>query len=532
MRLEAPDEDEVVQEVGGDVVGQGEALTGEEVTESGTVVEEGLRVPPVAVPPPPPPVATIPLLDPRQPPVVQAQPLEAQPLQAQPLQAQMLPMDSYGSMGDPYGQAQGYADPQAGVLQGHAPVQRLRSAKQGNSTFFIVIAALLMLGIGIALFFGLARKPAGPPEGDGVIAKVDQVSGEVLLRREAGQEVKLEMGFDLRENDVIIVREGSARVAYVAEKTYLHIRSGSEVTLGQQKGGKQVRLGLGELTVEAASQPVDQPMVVLAMNARITLRGTRVTVRSRVKQTLVEVAEGSVVVDRPSDGAMVQVGAGGWTLIGEQAPLEAWEFMSGVNFNGEAVLVDGGTWLSQQKAAGEGLKAEVVGKEGPPQSVKSTQPPLGYVPGDGGVRTMLMSKLAASNAKLEIKWPQENGRYQVFVWMLEDAGNAVRSLRLNVENKMVASSLGKEMTLGSWDRFGPYLADIKDGSLELLLSADPKFENKEPHVSGIALYRLAGTGTPPAAREVKGVGVLEVDPSPLNPGEPGTPPATVPTVPD
>ena len=163
VRLEAPDEDEVVQEVGGDVVGQGEALTGEEVTESGTVVEEGLRVPPVAVPPPPPPVATIPLLDPRQPPVVQAQPLEAQPLQAQPLQAQMLPMDSYGSMGDPYGQAQGYADSQAGVLQGHAPVQRLRSAKQGNSTFFIVIAALLMLGIGIALFFGLARKPAGPP---------------------------------------------------------------------------------------------------------------------------------------------------------------------------------------------------------------------------------------------------------------------------------------------------------------------------------------------------------------------------------
>ena len=104
-------------------------------------------------------------------------------------------------------------------------------------------------------------------------------------------------------------------------------------------------------------------MVVLAMNARITLRGTRVTVRSRVKQTLVEVAEGSVVVDRPSDGAMVQVGAAGWTLIGEQAPLEAWEFMSGVNFNGEAVLVDGGTWLSQQKAAGEGLKAEVVGKQ-------------------------------------------------------------------------------------------------------------------------------------------------------------------------
>ena len=237
-------------------------------------------------------------------------------------------------------------------------------------------------------------------------------------------------------------------------------------------------------------------------------------------------------VDRPSDGAVVQVAAGGWTLVGEQAPLEAWEFMSGVNFNGEAVLVDGGAWLSQEKAAGEGLKVEMVGKEGPPQSVKSNQPPLGYVPGDGGVRSMLMSKVAASNAKMEIKWPQENGRYQVFVWMLEDAGNAVRSLRLNVENEKVPESLGKEMTLGSWDRFGPYLADVKDGSLELLLSADSKFENKEPHVSGIAIYRLAGTGAPPAAREAKGVGVLEVEPGPLNPGDPGGSRATVPTVPD
>ena len=389
-----------------------------------------------------------------------------------------------------------------------------------------------MLGIGIALFVGLTRKPAGPPEGDGVIAKIDQVTGEVMLRREVGQEVQVELGFELRENDVIIVREGSVRVAYVAEKTYLHIRPGSEVTLGQQRGGKQVRLGLGELTVEAAAQPAGQPMVVRSMNARIALEGTRVTVRSKSKETLVEVAEGLVQVDRPSDGAVVQVAAGGWTLVAEEAPLEAWDFMAGVNFNGEAVLVDGGTWLSQQKAEGAGLKVAMVGREGPPQQVKVTQPPLGYVPGDGGVRSMLMSKMVAGNAKLEIKWPQENGRYQVFVWMLEDAGNEVRSLRLNVENRMVASSLGKEMMLGSWNRFGPYLADIKDGSLELLLSADSKFQSNEAHVSGLAIYRLAGTGAPPAATEVKGLGVLEVNPGPLNPGDEGKPPATEPTVPD
>ena len=62
--------------------------------------------------------------------------------------------------------------------------------------------------------------------------------------------------------------------------------------------------------MEAAAQPVGKPMVIRSMNARITLKGTRVTVHSQAKETLVEVAEGSVQVDRPKDGAMVQVRAG------------------------------------------------------------------------------------------------------------------------------------------------------------------------------------------------------------------------------
>jgi len=494
------------------------------------------QVPRAAVPPPPPksppfPVATIALHDSCQP----------QGGQARPLQAQIWPSEPYGqSYGDggptnPYGygvdlvQGYGYADPHPGTVQGQSPPRRLRSASKSNPTVFIVIAVVLMIGIVGALFFGLTRKTPGPPEGDGVIAKVDSVVGEGVITRELGREINLRSGLELREGDVITVREGSARVAYLEEKTYLHIRSGSEVTLEKQKDGKQLRLGLGKLTVEAASQPAGKPMVIRSMNARITLKGTRVTVRSRAKETLVEVAEGSVQVDRPTDGAMVQVRAGGWTRVGEQALPLAWEFMAGVNLNGGEVAVDGGTWMSYAQAQSAGLKVEVAGKDVPAQAATSLQQPLGYIAGPG-LRGMLMSKVSVNNAKLSIRWPQEEGRYQVFVWMMEDEGNSVRSLRLNVMGKPVAKELGKEQTLGAWNRFGPYVADVKDGSLDLLLSPDSKFQNKEPHLSGFAIYRLAGTGPPVQLKKEEGVGAIEVDSVPA--GESGRPPAVVPTVPD
>jgi len=241
------------------------------------------------------------------------------------------------------------------------------------------------------------------------------------------------------------------------------------------------------------------------------------------------VAEGSVQVDRPKDGAMVQVRAGGWTRVGEQALPQAWEFMAGVNLNGGEVAVDGGTWMSHAQAQAAGLKVDVAGKDAPAQAATSLQQPLGDVTGPG-LRGMLMSKVSVNNAKLSIKWPQENGRYQVYMWMMEDGGNSVRSLRLNVMGKPVAKELGKEQTLGAWNRFGPYVADVKDGSLDLLLSPDSKFQNKEPHLSGFAIYRLAGTGPPVQPQKARGVGVPEADSS--VPGERGRPPAVVPTVPD
>ena len=505
-------------------------------------VDSGPDTSPPPAPASPPPAPASPSPAPASPPPGPASPSPApvsqqshQPsaIPVRPLQAKIIPPEPgdpayeyFQNVVESYGQQYGAGNPNAGILQGQTPPQRLRSAKQSTSKVFVGIAILLSLGIIGALFFGMNRMTPRPSEGAGVIAKVDFIQGEAVLLRKVGGQSRLENGYDLREGDVITVREGFLRVAYVEEKTYLHMQSGSEITLEKQNKGKQVRVGRGVITLDVTPQPVGQPMVVLGGNARVTLESARVTVLSGAQATRVEVSEGSAEVVRPRDGATLQIIAGGWTEVNEQALPRAWSFLAGVNLNGGEVAVDGGEWLSYAKAQSEGFEVGIEGKEGSVETTISTQQPLGYVSG-AGLQGMLMSKVSVNNATMSLRWPRENGLYQVYVWMMEDEGNSVRSLRLNVENKKIPEELCKKQTLGAWNRYGPYRAEVKDGSLDLLLSANSKFQSKTPHLSGIAIYGLAGTGTIAELPEERAVGVLEVDSSFT-----GNNLATEPTVPD
>jgi len=279
-----------------------------------------------------------------------------------------------------------------------------------------------------------------------------------------------------------------------------------------------VRVTLGEVTVEAAPQPTGRPMVVNTSKAKVVLMGKKVTVREVSKETLVEVSAGKVRVERRHDGAKVKLGSGSWTIVSADQPLNAWEFVAGVNLNGDELTVGGNTWLSHTAAQGQGLKVEALGKT--PENRRSTEQPAGFVP-DAAVRTMLMSSVAAPGTKLALKWPLPSGRYQIFVWIMEDGGNQVRSLRLNVEEKLVEEAIGREQKLGEWNRFGPYSGKVADEVLDLLLSADHKFENRDPHLSGFAVYRIAGTGPPkpddPLAQPAGGAPFQIVPPEPLDP---------------
>ena len=492
-----------------------EAYEEEEVEE----VEE--RVRPAAVRQPPPPPEHLPSYTQAPPAAEVEERVRPAAVRQPPPPPEHLPSYTQAPPGaEVFGHAHG-----SGFARGHHGQPALRSATRSSPIVFIIIAVFLALAIGIALFIGLNREAELPPEGDSVIAKVDFLEGDVVYIREVG-EIELAPGVDLKEGDRINVRHGSVRIAYVGEKSYLHVRSGSEITIGDHQEGKEVRLSLGEVTVEAALQPIGKPMIVQSDNARATFLGAKVTMRSLGKETLVEVSQGTVLVERLRDRTSVQLGAGAWTLVSGAEPPLAWEFMAGVNLNGGEVEIDGNKWMSDAGAKTAGLQVTAIGKA--PEMRTSVQQPVGYVPSPG-LRSVLKSKVVASKTKLAIKWPQANARYQVFVWMLEDEGDSVRALRLNVEEKLVGSDLGKEQVLGGWNRFGPYQADVKDGVLDFLLSADSKFQNHDPHLSGIAIYRLGSGGAPVPAP------TSAVPAAPLVPARapsPGTPPAVVPTIPD
>jgi hypothetical protein len=295
--------------------------------------------------------------------------------------------------------------------------------------------------------------------------------------------------------DVLEVGQGALRVAYVGERTYLHVGAGSQIRFEDHGAGKRIRLLMGQVTAEAGPQPVGQPMVITTDHAIATLQGTKVTVRAVGRETLVEVAEGQVRVERKEGGSEVEVPAGAWALADSNDTLTAWEFVAGVNLNGETVEIGGNRWLSHAEAAQQGMEVGGIARE--IERRQAVEPPPGSLP-EAGLREVLMTSVAARSDRLTVKWPQPNGQYQVLAWIMEHEGNRVRSLRLNLEEKLVGEGLGKEQNVGEWNRFGPYPATIADGTLDLLMSADAKFQSHDPHLCGLAIYRRLGSLTPAA----------------------------------
>lgn len=486
-------------EPGAGEAGHPKLLTGQEAGRSDFSLQPGRKAtgPVHRVPPPPPATAASPRTG--QPGVTSPPPASSMPPPAPPAPAPPIPYQGGRGGGGLYG--------------GHHEQPVLRSAQQRSPVVAIVVMGLLVVGIGVALFVGLTReKPVAEAPATGV-ARVLLVDGMANLTRDLGK-LKVEADLDLMAGDVLEVGQGMVRIAYFNEKTYLHVGAGTQIRFEDHGKGKAVRLAMGELTVEATSQPASEPMVITTDQASVTLTGTKAALRAVSGETFVEVLEGSVEVERKSDSERVKVAAGAWAAVGSEGPLRAWEFVAAVNLNGEAEDIDGNRWLSFAEAQQQGLK--VAGIEREAEKRTSVETPKG-----GGAATglsnMLMSSVAAKSDRLSLTWPQPNGQYQIFVWFMEHEGDQVRSLRLNVEEKLVADELGKKQLLGEWQRFGPFPATITDGALDLLMSADAKFQSHDPHLSGLAVYRRAGSvpgeeegdGDGPAVESPEGGGPAE-----------------------
>jgi len=403
---------------------------------------------------------------------------------------------------------QGASDTASGLAAGderlkipkQAPQPVLKSAQRRTPVAAIVVAVVLVVGITVALLLGLSKEPPAP-EPIPVIARIHRSGDELLLRRESRTK-KIGKGTDLLPGDRLIVRSGEARVAYVEERTYLQLHPGSELVLDGDAARKTVDLELGRLAAEIAPQEAGRPMKLRTRHATVMVPAGRLTLHAQPALTEIHVLEGKAAVNRESDGATLRLEEGSCTLVRAEGPLKAWQFHSAVNLNGPAVEIGGRKWLSHSDAQYKGLRVE--GLEGEVTQKRSQQQPAGYLP-DPDLAAVLTTGVTVKGGRLVMAWPLPNDHYQVFVWILEDKGEkdreeGMRSLRLNLEEKLVAEALGEDQMQGDWTRFGPFPAHVEDESLDFLVSPGPGFPLRDPHLMGFAVYKPQGPGRP-APRE-------------------------------
>ncbi|MFN3649694.1 MAG: carboxypeptidase regulatory-like domain-containing protein [Armatimonadota bacterium] len=159
-------------------------------------------------------------------------------------------------------------------------------------------------------------------------------------------------------------------------------------------------------------------------------------------------------------------------------------FLRGVNLYGPAVTIEGNRWLSFADAKVQGLSVSGAGTWSGSYSF-----PLSPS-ADADTKTMLQS-CVYSGSRFNVRQVLANGEYDVYLWTIENYQSNYRSLDIRVEGALVASGLGN-LPLGSWRKYGPYRASVKDGALDLEVSRT----RGDAVLMGFALFGSGSTPTP------------------------------------
>src|SRR5205823_1120082 len=81
-----------------------------------------------------------------------------------------------------------------------------------------------------------------------------------------------------------------------------------------------------------------------------------------------------------------------------------------------------------------------------------------------------------------------NGTYQLYFWEAEDFQSNYRSFDIRLQGVTAASGLG-DQARGQWKKYGPYLANVTNGVLQIDVVRGAK---GDPQLMGLAIF----TGTP------------------------------------
>lgn len=147
----------------------------------------------------------------------------------------------------------------------------------------------------------------------------------------------------------------------------------------------------------------------------------------------------------------------------------------GVNLAGEAVEVEGETWLSQAAAEAAGFSTTAQKRF---RNDITWSPPV-----RPGTADMLNTVAYQAAASFRMSQRLPNGTYEVSLWLTENFVSGYRSSDIRIEGRPVARDAGR-MPLNTWRRYGPFTVTVSDGSL----TVDLVQRNGDPQVAGIAVH--------------------------------------------
>lgn len=162
------------------------------------------------------------------------------------------------------------------------------------------IAALLILGIGVAQFMVRELWPAGPS------AEVVSVDGD-LFRVSSASQVPIAPGDQIAEHEVVRTgREGSA-VVRLEDGSLVELRARSEMAIDDARAGTTLELERGSVIVEAAQQR-EKHLYVETSECLVSVTGTIFSVNHGTKGSRVSVIEGEVRVNQHGDETVLRPG--------------------------------------------------------------------------------------------------------------------------------------------------------------------------------------------------------------------------------
>ncbi|SDW57586.1 fibronectin type III domain-containing protein [Paenibacillus sp. CF384] len=154
-------------------------------------------------------------------------------------------------------------------------------------------------------------------------------------------------------------------------------------------------------------------------------------------------------------------------------------FVKGINFNGAAATINGNAWLAESAA---GLTLSTVSRA----STSITPSPAVDSATSGMLKTGIWN-----SANFSVDQALTNGSYSVYLWVMENHQNNYRTFNVNLEGAQATTSPIGSLTLGGWQRYGPYAVTVSDGVLDM----DVIKVTNDPHLMGMEIYSSGGGDT-------------------------------------